>query len=307
MGYRFGSRAATGSGRSPRIALTPRSSTRSPANASSDLLIARARTALRVVGLDVADPLAPEAQSALVDVHRRVAVGDQLGPDPVDVLTVFTGLPETPRRGWWDVQTGFAGSHASVPARNDEERRALEPSARRVELLGLRGNQHLDGPRSAADAEILADRVRAWAAAQGPAATVAAPACTGWRPGLVRRQLVRLGLAKQPGPRPSPGHEYVRDVVVSALAGRPVALLLYEELPYRWGGRADREAARVAAALDLEAELLMLPVDREAKAARIAVYASQLAHISPPEGRLDDPGVLPAKECYWRLGTTLRP
>lgn len=229
------------------------------------------------------------------------------GPDPVDVLTVFTGLPETPRRGWWDVQTGFAGSHASVPARNDEERRALEPSARRVELLGLRGNQHLDGPRSAADAEILADRVRAWAAAQGPAATVAAPACTGWRPGLVRRQLVRLGLAKQPGPRPSPGHEYVRDVVVSALAGRPVALLLYEELPYRWGGRADREAARVAAALDLEAELLMLPVDREAKAARIAVYASQLAHISPPEGRLDDPGVLPAKECYWRLGTTLRP
>ena len=53
-----------------------------------------------------------------------------------------------------------------------------------------------------------------------------------WRCGHLPLARHQLGLAKQPGPRPSPGHEYVRDVVVSALAGRPVALLLYEELPY---------------------------------------------------------------------------
>lgn len=228
------------------------------------------------------------------------------GPGPVDVLTVFTGLPENPHRGWWDAETGFAGSHESVPARNEEERRALEPSVRRLELLGLHEAQHLDGPRPAADAETLADRVRAWAAGEGPSATVAAPACAGWRPGLLRRQLVRRGLARQPGPRPSPGHEYVRDVVLDALTGQPVGLLLYEELPYRWGGRADREAARVAAALGLRAEPIELRVDREQKAARIAVYASQVAHISPAGGRVDDPSVLPPEECYWQLGTTSR-
>ena len=75
---------------------------------------------------------------------------------PVDVLTVFTGLPETPRQGWWDVDCGFAGSHESVPLRNDEERRALEPSVRRLQLLGLLEAQHLDGERPEADRSRLA-------------------------------------------------------------------------------------------------------------------------------------------------------
>jgi hypothetical protein len=48
-----------------------------------------------------------------------------------------------------------------------------------------------------------------------------------------------------------------------------------------------------------------MEVDRRAKAERIAVYASQIAHISPPAGRLDDPAVLPAEECYWQLGSSV--
>ena len=214
---------------------------------------------------------------------------------------MFTGLPEAPHRGWWDVKTGFEGSHESVPARNEEERRALEPSVRRLELLGLLEDQHLEGARTAVDAERLASRVRTWAAEEGPSATVAVPAGAGWRPGLITRELVRRGFIPQPGPRPHPGHEYVRDAVLDALGADDAALVLYEELTYCWGGPADTEAKRVGAARGVRTELVSLPVDREAKAARIALYASQVPHISTARGPVDDPSVLPADERYWRL------
>jgi hypothetical protein len=251
------------------------------------------------------DPSPPPGPLLVVSPHQDDAALSCAalleGPGPVDVLTVFTGLPVTPRQGSWDVETGFADSHESVPARNEEERRALEPVVGRLELLGLVETQHLDGPRPAADAELLASRVRAWVADAGRPATVAVPAGAGWRPGFVRGRLVRRGFARQPGARPHPAHEYVRDVVLSALAGSGAALVLYEELPYLWGGRADGEAARVAAAHGFSPEPVSLRVDRPAKAARIATYASQVAHISPAEGRVDDPSILPPDERYWLL------
>lgn len=223
---------------------------------------------------------------------------------PVDVVTVFTGLPETPRRGFWDVECGFADSHESVPLRNAEERSALEPSVRRLELLGLIEAQHLDGPRPTVDRRRLADHVVAWADREGTGATVAIPAGAGWRPGFLGAQLVRRGLARQPGPRPSPGHLYVRDVVLDAIAGRRGSIVLYEELPYRWGGRGEAQAREAARSRGLHVTPFALEVDRRAKAERIAVYASQVTHISPPAGRVDDPAVLPAEECYWQLGTS---
>jgi LmbE family N-acetylglucosaminyl deacetylase len=252
------------------------------------------------------DPSPPPGPILIVAPHQDDAALSCAAlieaPGPVDVLTVFTGLPESPRRGWWDVKTGFEGSHESVPARNEEERRALEPSVRRLELLGLAEGQHLEGPRTAADAESLASRVTAWFSVEGPSATVAVPAGAGWRPGFIARQLVRRGLITQPGPRPHPGHEYVRDVVLNALGTDDATLLLYEELPYRWGGQADAEAERVGAVRGVRTELVALPVDREAKAVRIALYASQVPYISTARGRVDDPSVLPADERYWRLG-----
>ncbi len=221
--------------------------------------------------------------------------------DPVDVLTVFTGTPATPRSGHWDIECGFADSHESVPLRNEEERRALEPVTRRLELLDLVESQHLEGPRPETDRERLAESVLAWAAQEGPSGSVALPVGAGWRPGFVRAQLVRRGLARQPGPRPHPAHEYVRDVVLDAIAGTPVWTLLYEELPYRWGDAGDAAAARVARERGLHSTPFELEVDRQAKAARIALYASQVSHISPPEGRIDDPAILPPYERYWQL------
>jgi hypothetical protein len=49
-----------------------------------------------------------------------------------------------------------------------------------------------------------------------------------------------------------------------------------------------------------------VPIDREAKARRIAAYDSQIPFMSPPEGRLDSPEVLPPTERYWQLRRRVR-
>ena len=51
----------------------------------------------------------------------------------------------------------------------------------------------------------------------------------------------------------------------------------------------------------LNAELRNVPVDRKAKAARIAAYSTQIARLSPADGRLDEPATLPPEERYWVL------
>jgi len=223
-------------------------------------------------------------------------------PGPVDVLTVLTGAPEPPRRGFWDARCGFAGSEQSVPARRREEVRALENAVRRLELLEIVDHQYLDGPRPDAHRTAVVEWVTGWVAKAGSPCAVALPAGAGWRPGRIASWLVRRGLARQPGPSPSPDHVFVRDAVLGGLAGTAgVELVLYEELPYRWGGQAGGEARRSAETHALRAVPFSLRVDRDAKARRIGVYESQVPHISPPHGRIDNPAVLPETERYWRL------
>lgn len=223
-------------------------------------------------------------------------------PGPIDVLTVLAGAPDPPRRGFWDVRCGFTGSEQSIPARRQEEAKALGGSVQRLELMDLVDCQYLDGPRPEAHRTALIERVTRWVSETDAPCTVAGPAGAGWRPGPVASWLVRRGLARQPGPRPSPDHLFVREVLLDGLSGLGgVQLLLYEELPYAWGGPADKEAERAARAHSRTAQPLSLPVDRDAKARRVAAYKSQIAHISPPQGRVDDPRVLPATERYWRL------
>ena len=57
----------------------------------------------------------------------------------------------------------------------------------------------------------------------------------------------------------------------------------------------------VAAQIELRAHVEEVPVDRERKAERLAAYSTQIPHLSPPEGRLDSPKVLPPTERYWLL------
>jgi hypothetical protein len=201
--------------------------------------------------------------------------------EPLDVLTVFGGRPEPPRRGYWDERCGFADSDEAVRVRQAEELEALGEGGHRVTFLDLLEEQYLEGERSAADAAPIAEAIDAWG--EG---LVAAPIGAGLGSGLLDRLRTRSGVP------PHPDHLFVRDTILSAARG-PV--LLYEEFPYLRSGGAKREAAQ------LGAEPLAFPVDREAKARRISEYASQLPFIGSVGERLDDPAALPETERYWLL------
>lgn len=218
--------------------------------------------------------------------------------EPVDVLTVCAGAPEPPRRGWWDERCGFATSAESVPARRREEERALGPDNHRLILLDLLERQHFEGPRAESDGERIVRAVRDWLAEAG-AGTVVLPAGAGWTPRWLPPRLAQK-LREPQGPEPHDDHVFTRDALLRAELGE-FPLVLYEELPYLWGGSAERAARRAALAHGYRIQVEVVPVDRERKAARLASYTSQIAHLSPPAGRLDSPSTLPATERYWQL------
>jgi hypothetical protein len=218
--------------------------------------------------------------------------------EPVDVLTVFSGAPNPPQRGWWDERCGFASSAESVPARLREDEHALASGGHRIRLLDLLELQHFEGPRPAADADRIAAAVRGWLA-EVHEGTVALPAGAGWAPRWLPPRLAKK-LREPRGPEPHQDHVFTREALLQADLD-DASLILYEELPYLWGGSAARAARRAASAHGHRAHLEVAPVDRERKAQRLVAYTSQIPHISPPEGRLDSPTVLPPTERYWRL------
>lgn len=218
--------------------------------------------------------------------------------EPADVLTIFSGAPDPPRQGWWDERCGFANSAESVPARRREDENALGPDGHRLHLLGLLERQHFEGSRPAEHAVPIANAVRDWLAGSA-GGTVVIPAGAGWAPYWLPPRVAKK-LREPGGPEPHHDHVFVRDALLGAgLDG--AQLVLYEELPYLWGGSAARAARRAARAHGYRAQREVVRVDRERKAKRLASYTSQIPHISPPEGRLDSPATLPPSERYWRL------
>jgi hypothetical protein len=216
---------------------------------------------------------------------------------PFDILTVFAGDPASPRRGSWDELAGFADSAEALAARRKEHVGAFAGSPHRVRLLTLVEQQYLDGPRPDSDLEAIGREVTEWAA-RSPGGLVALPAGAGWSaPGVVRR-LARL--AGRDRVRPHHAHLLVRDAALSVLSDEWTPLL-YEELPYVFGGPADRAVRAAARRAERAAIEVGEPVDRDRKAARIAHYASQLPLISPDGRKLDDPAALPPVERYWLL------
>lgn len=220
------------------------------------------------------------------------------GSRPIDVVTVFAGAPKSPVAGYWDELSGFADSAEAIDARRAEETAAVATDGHRLTFLPLLEDQY-GGGRSDDERGAVRAAVLAWAA-EHPAGLVALPAGAGWTaPRAIRGLFRAVGRARV---MPHPDHLFVRDAALSGLSADATwTPVLYEEQPYSAGGGAGRQASRLAAALGRRAVELVLPVDREAKARRIAHYVSQVALISPPGGRLDDPASVPAIERYWLL------
>ena len=221
-------------------------------------------------------------------------------PEPIDVLTVFAGEPDPPRQGSWDNLTGFPSSRHSMAARRDEDAAAFSGTPHSMRTMSLLELQYHDvSSRASEDAAIIADALGAWADDGG--GTVALPAGAGRRRSRLRARIERT-IGPRGGTLPHEDHVFLRDAGLAALVRRrDVTMLLYEELPYAWGGRAERAVADAARPWGLNPAEIRLPVDRIAKARRIGAYASQVPHFWGDGRRLDDPDALPPVERYWRL------
>jgi LmbE family N-acetylglucosaminyl deacetylase len=219
-------------------------------------------------------------------------------PEPIDVVTLFAGSPDPPRQGWWDRECGFSSSAESGPARRLEDEAAFEGTEHRRSYLPLLELQYAER-RPRTDMDAIADEIRNWMS-EHPTGTVVLPAgagCSQRRSARWRRRLRRESCS----PPQHADHLLARDTVLKALRDTRATPVLYEEVPYLWGGRAEPEVDRVAARGGWRAAAFELDVDRRRKAERIAAYASQIPHISTSLGRLDDEETLPANERYWRL------
>jgi LmbE family N-acetylglucosaminyl deacetylase len=216
--------------------------------------------------------------------------------EPLDVLTVFTGLPDPAQRGWWDLECGFEDSTEGMTARREEDAAAFAGTPHRRSYLDLLERQHAPRGDPRARARV-AEEVGRWIGAK-PNGTVALPAGAGCPTDRLARWLRRLRRERCSPPQ-HPDHVLVRDAALSAPREETANVLLYEEIPYLLGHPADREVARVASGRHIEP--IAVEIDRTRKARRIAAYASQIPHISPAEGRLDEGRTLPAHERYWLL------
>lgn len=211
---------------------------------------------------------------------------------------MFAGAPVPPQRGWWDVETGFPDSEASVDARRTEDAAAFAGTPHRLTYLELLELQH-QPERTRVDCDTIGKAVADWLE-RNPKGTVALPAGAGCSQARIARWLRRLR-REQCSPPQHIDHLNVRNAALRALHEMDGSVLLYEEVPYLFGCPADREVERAAAAGGWRVEPFSVEIDPARKAERIAAYASQIPHISPAAGRLDDASVLPERERYWFL------
>lgn len=216
--------------------------------------------------------------------------------EPVDVLTVLGGEPEPPRVGWSERHMGFPNSRETMAARRTEDGRAWAGGPHRSRWLDLLDDDYLDRPRPASDDAAVRHSVAEWCVGN-PGGTVALPAGAGRRRGRARALIERMGGGRGEGVLQHSDHLFVRDAALTTVRETGAALVLYEELPYLWGGRADVEVAALSRRRRIALARTEAPVDRVRKAERIGRYASQIEQLW--HTRLDDPAELPATEAYW--------
>ena len=219
--------------------------------------------------------------------------------EPVDLLTVFAGHPTPPRQGKWDRVTGFADSAESRRVRRAEEQSAFADTPHRLGFLDLVEAEYLAGSRTPDDAKPIAAATGRWLE-QNLGGVVAVPAGAGRNPGLITTARRRMGTRV---PLRHPDHLFVRDSALDEVEAANAQAVLYEEFPYLWGEAAEGEVRRIARSRGVSAERVVVQVDVRSKAARIAVYASQVPHLTVRGRRVDVAEHLPEEERYWILSS----
>ena len=234
------------------------------------------------------------------------------GPTPADVLTVFAGAPVPPRVAWSERAMGFADSDAtmSCPAHRGRPGAGGAHASHRHHGSSRRGLHRRTAARPA-DADGPAYAVSAWVAGN-PRGRVTVPAGAGRVLGRVRRPARASPrgpgqghAAPRPRVRPRRGRRARRTPASStsccSTRSCPTCGTAGD------GGVAPRRAAHARR----PSRKLELRVDRDAKASRIACYASQLDHLGARRSAPEDPAALPPVERYAlltsRAAVTMRP
>jgi LmbE family N-acetylglucosaminyl deacetylase len=224
--------------------------------------------------------------------------------EALEILTVFGGEPFPPRQGEWDRITGHRDSAEAATIRRAEEAAAFAHSPHSFRELDLLDWQYTgdswnydECTRAPTDADTIQRTLSDWLSHAG-GGTIALPAGCGIRAGRLRSRLERF-VPRLAAPSPHPDHLFVRDTALQILCERADAnVILYEELPYSLRRSGAREVAKLEQRWGFVGAPVELEVEREAKAGRIAAYASQIPHLAP--ARLDQPESLPHIERYWR-------
>lgn len=235
--------------------------------------------------------------AALLDRHMAVTV-----------LDVFTSVPEPDRTTSRDRRGGFSSARDAAAAREAEEGAAFVGSDHEVLAVDLleqqyRPVQHRDQPRSLQDQRRFSDALLGWVN-RYDSSTVAVPAGAGFAAGTTASWVARAGAAivGQRVAHVDPDHVWVRDATVSLLRDRSdVALWLYDETPQRWSRRGDAMVGLVETWTASTAQLRVFPIDRKAKAQRLASYQSQLPTWFRRVNGKRLVRRLPDRERYWVL------
>ena len=227
-------------------------------------------------------------------------------PGPITVYDVFTQRPEPEQVTDWDTRCGFAGSNEAMDARWAEEHVAFDGSQHLFAAIDLLDGQYRPGARDERDTAHLARAIDGWIATNagdGPM-IVALPVGAGTPHGVpptlpVRWRARRAGTFAFTN---SLDHVWVRDTALEHLRDRPdLTIWLYEEYPYQFAMGGHRVVPAIETWLGRTAALRVLPVERAAKARRVAAYESQLELLFRSTSTRALERALPRVERYWEL------
>ena len=228
--------------------------------------------------LVVAPHLDDSPLSALGIMRTALAAGSD-----VTSITVFTAPKADGTASNWDRYLGFTSSTEAMAARYEEDRLAMGLVGVPTRYLGLHEEQYRE-PGTTAETVSAMQRLLGEIVDEDDRPTILAiPSGLGSEPSWIRLQRHKLsipGLRVKPGGQAHPDHVLLRTTLLPWALERFPHVVVYEDLPYAWGGGYDGLLADLRAG-GRSAVRERIPVDIDLKERALRHYSSQFAMFLP--------------------------
>jgi LmbE family N-acetylglucosaminyl deacetylase len=231
--------------------------------------------------------------------HRVLVVGPHLDDTPLSAvglmrtaleagsditsITAFTAAKADGTASRWDRHLGFASSTEAMAARYEEDRRAMGLLGVRTRYLDLHEEQYREPGTTPEVARAMCDRLEPIIAEHDGPTVLAIPSGLGSDPSWLRMQRHKLsipGLRVKPGGKAHPDHVLLRRTLLPWALERFAHVIVYEDLPYAWGGGYEGLLADLHAD-GRRAVRERIPVDLDLKERALRHYGSQFAMFLP--------------------------